>query len=122
MEHSTWDANSYSSTQEITRLLWNTKFHYRVYKIPPLEPILSHINIINNPTYYFMAINQFSSCFLLVSPATLKMKAVRSSETSVSYQTTGRDISDLVFTAGRAIAQAVSRWLPTAAARVQTWV
>jgi hypothetical protein len=23
---------------------------------------------------------------------------------------------------GRAIAQAVSRWLPTAAARVQTWV
>jgi hypothetical protein len=40
MERSPWEANSHSANQEISRLLWNPKVHYRVQKNPSLVPIL----------------------------------------------------------------------------------
>jgi hypothetical protein len=39
-----WEAYSRSASQEIPRLLWNVKVHYRNHKGPPLVPILSRIN------------------------------------------------------------------------------
>jgi len=38
------ETNSYSASKEIPCLLWSLNVHYHVHKIPPLVPILSHMN------------------------------------------------------------------------------
>ena len=44
-----WEANRLSASQEIPRILWNSKVHYRVYDSPPPAHILSQINSIQTP-------------------------------------------------------------------------
>jgi hypothetical protein len=51
-----WEANSCSVNQEILKILWNTKVHYRVHTGPPLPDILSQIIPIYSLPSYFITI------------------------------------------------------------------
>jgi len=49
-----WEALPSSGNQEISRIICNPKFHYRVHKSPPRVPILSQNNPIQAPPSSFL--------------------------------------------------------------------
>jgi len=55
-----WDADSYSVSQEISRPLRNPKIHYRIHKSPPLDSVLSHIYPVHSFPSYISEIIHFS--------------------------------------------------------------
>jgi hypothetical protein len=58
MQHSpSWEANRFSASQEIPRILWNQKIHYRIHKCLPPVSIFSQLDLVHTPTSHFLKIH-----------------------------------------------------------------
>ena len=49
-----WEVKRFSTSQEIPRILWNLKVHYRIHKCPPPLPILNQFDPAHTPTSHFL--------------------------------------------------------------------
>ena len=52
-----WEANCFAASQEIPRILWNPKVHYRTHKRPPTVLILCQPNPVHIPTSHLLEIH-----------------------------------------------------------------
>jgi hypothetical protein len=56
-----WEANRFAASQEIPRVLLNTKVHYRIHKCPPPVSVPSQPNSVHNPIFYLLNNHLLSS-------------------------------------------------------------
>jgi len=58
------DANTSLAIQEILRIFWKLKAHYRIHKKPSLVLFLSQINPVHAPNFFYLKYTLFSHLHL----------------------------------------------------------
>ena len=56
-QSASWEANWFAANQEIPRISWNPKVHYRTHKPPPTVSILGQPNPFHIPTTHLLEIH-----------------------------------------------------------------
>ena len=56
-QSSSWNVNWFSVSQEIPRILWNPKIHYRIHKCPPPVSFLCQLDPVHTNTSYYLKIH-----------------------------------------------------------------
>jgi hypothetical protein len=51
-----WEANRFSASQEIPRILWDQKVYYCIHKSPPPVHVLCQIDPVHAPTSHLLKI------------------------------------------------------------------
>jgi len=107
MEQSpSWEANLFSASQEIPRIVWNPKVHYPIHTCPPPVPNLSQLDPVHVPTSHFLMIHpniitpsmpRSSKWFLPPSLPTKTLYTPLPSPLSSIYQTASYGTSVLLF-------------------------
>ena len=54
MQQSPWETDRFAASQEIPRILWNPKFHYRIHKCPPPVHNIKQVDPFSSPTLHFL--------------------------------------------------------------------
>ena len=52
-----WEANTFSASQKIPRILWNPKVYYGTHNSPPPAPVLCQINPVHVAQFHFIKIH-----------------------------------------------------------------
>jgi hypothetical protein len=66
-----WEASRFAASQEIPRILWNPKVHYRIHKFPLPVCISIQLSPVHTPTSHFLSILILSSHLRLGLPSGL---------------------------------------------------
>jgi len=79
MEQSpSWEANRFSLSPEIPRILWNPIVHYRIHRCPPSVPILSQTHLLElTPLCYFFSIRFLNTCPTATPRTTFSSKIMK---------------------------------------------